>query len=346
MTSESNSVLSPAPSKPVDENRTLKWTPDLSYLVGNSEALRLVCDKIKMVAPTDASVLITGESGSGKELIARAIHEQSNRADQPLVKVNCASIPRELFESEFFGHVKGAFTGAHRERVGRFQMAHGGTLFLDEVGEIPLDLQSKLLRVLQEEQFERVGDDETQQVNVRIIAATNRALLGSVNGFRQDLFYRLSVFPIVSPALRERKEDIPLLMEHFAQQAARNFRKTLPPFTPEIIHLMVHYDWPGNIRELRNVIERAVITSRDGAWALEMPQDECSTPTENRILTQSEMDDFERQNLLRALAKAEGKISGKGGAAELLEVPSSTLTSRLHKMGLDKQVIDKVLNKN
>ena len=242
-------------------------------IIGSSGALRRVMEQIALVAPTNSTVLIEGESGTGKELIARAIHEQSPRAGRPLVRVNCAAVPRELFESEFFGHVKGAFTGAARERIGRFALADGGTLFLDEVGEIPIELQSKLLRVLQEGQFERVGDDHTQSVDVRVIAATNRSLVndGKSSRFRPDLYYRLSVFPIQVPPLRERREDVPELVLHFLDQATK--RHGLAPLTLKQRHVraLQEYAWPGNIRELQNVVERAVITSQGRDLEFELP---------------------------------------------------------------------------
>src|SRR5262249_33870880 len=243
-------------------------------IVGRSPALHEVLRQIDMVARTDATVLITGESGTGKELAARAIHELSSRRDRPLVTVNCASVPRELFESEFFGHVKGAFTGAVRDRVGRFQLADKGTLFLDEVGEIPLELQSKLLRVLQEQRIERVGEDHMRQLDVRVIAATNHDLKQECEAgrFRRDLYYRLSVFPIELPPLRTRLEDIGLLAAHFLDLAARRLNCPKLPLTAQAVEQLAAYDWPGNIRELRNVIERAVILSQRGPlridWAL------------------------------------------------------------------------------
>jgi len=243
-------------------------------IVGRSPALEKILRQIELVAPTDATVLIHGESGTGKELIALAIHQRSKRKNQPLIKVNCASIPRELFESEFFGHVKGAFTGALRDRTGRFQLADGGTLFLDEVGDIPLELQSKLLRVLQEGEFERIGEEKTRRVNVRVIAATNRDLKKEMEAkrFRHDLYFRLSAFPLEIVPLRERKEDIPLLAKEFVKQICQSMGlKELPLKEKHILQLQ-NYDWPGNIRELRNVIERAVIVSRSSELRLDVPE--------------------------------------------------------------------------
>ena len=243
-------------------------------MVGRSPSLQGVKRQIELVAPTDASVLILGESGTGKELVAREIHKQSNRGGGPLIKVNCAAIPRELYESEFFGHVKGSFTGAVANRAGRFEAADGGTLFLDEVGEIPLDMQTKLLRVLQEGQYERVGDETTREVNVRIVAATNRDLKGDVDArrFREDLYYRLNVFPVEVAPLRERSEDIELLARHFAELTCKKMHRRMLTLTPASLERLRNHDWPGNIRELQNVIERAVITARDGVLRVELPR--------------------------------------------------------------------------
>ena len=320
-------------------------------IVGESLALKKVLDQISLVAPSEANVLVLGESGTGKELIARAIHERSQRAAGPLVKVNCASIPRDLFESEFFGHVRGAFTGAIRDRVGRFQLADGGTLFLDEVGEIPLDLQSKLLRVLQEGTFERVGEEKTRRTNVRIIAATNRDLRREIAAgtFRQDLFFRLSVFPIELPPLRERREDIPLLVRHFIQQANKQARCGYLQFTADQMRRLQNYDWPGNVRELQNVIERAMILSSCGAQPLHLelllPEDTASFSIQSAatiansamaFVTQAEFEKRERENLMAALEAANWKIYGAGGAAELLGVKPTTLASRLKALDIKK----------
>lgn len=322
-------------------------------IVGTSPALHKVLSQITLVAQSEANVLVLGESGTGKELIARAIHERSQRAAGPLVKVNCASIPRDLFESEFFGHARGAFTGAIRDRVGRFQLADGGTLFLDEVGEIPLDLQSKLLRVLQEGTFERVGEEKTRRTTVRIVAATNRDLRREIAAgtFRQDLFFRLSVFPIELPPLRERREDIPLLVRHFIQLASQQTRCGQLQVNGEQMARLQRYNWPGNVRELQNVIERAMILSSCGAQPLNLnlilPADETadavpsatltkqaeSTPT---FLTQAEWEAQERANLMAALEAANWKIYGAGGAAELLGVKPTTLASRLQSLGIKK----------
>ncbi len=331
------------------ENEYLRDEVDAAHgfgnVVGQSDGLRKVLDQVALVGPADSTVLITGESGTGKELIARALHERSRRRDRPLVRVNCGSIPRELFESEFFGHVKGAFTGAVRDRIGRFQLADGGTLFLDEIGEIPLDLQSKLLRVLQEGTLERVGDDRTRKVDVRLIAATNRDLLKEVAAgrFREDLFYRLSVFPIHVPPLRERAADIPLLADHFLEQSCR--RLGVPPQRLKKRHAeeLLAYNWPGNVRELQNVVERAVIRAQSGTLefenAVEGSQPRQAAPEESnqpsgRILKQDEIKRIERDNVHAALEAANWKIYGPDGAARLLGISPTTLTSKAKALGL------------
>jgi transcriptional regulator with GAF, ATPase, and Fis domain len=316
-------------------------------IIGKSPALRQVLEQVAIVAPTPATVLIQGESGTGKELVARAIHDHSPRRDRPLIEVNCASIPRELFESEFFGHVKGAFTGALRDRAGRFQAAHGGTLFLDEVGEIPLELQAKLLRALQEGQFERVGEEVTRSVDVRVIAATNRDLQQDVvaGRFRRDLFYRLSVFPIMLPPLRERLEDLPALAAYFIEQAARRFGRSAPRLTARAIKTLEAYGWPGNVRELHHVIERAVLLSASDVLRFDAVLSESDNPTRvdsglaareaaQAVIPESEWRRRERQNLTAALQLAKGRIYGPGGAAELLGVRPTTLISRLKALKL------------
>ena len=325
-------------------------------IVGRSAALRETIRRIEMVAPTDAAVLIVGESGTGKELIARAIHQSSQRSARPLIRVNCAAVPRELFESEFFGHVKGAFTGATRDRAGRFELADGGTLFLDEVGEIPLELQGKLLRVLQEGQFERVGGDRTLEVDVRIIAATNRVLEDEVAGgrFREDLYFRLNVFPIASVPLRERPEDVPILASHFLHAICRrNGREPLRLTRGDVARLQA-YDWPGNVRELENVLERAVIISRGDQLHLELPSmtslqarvPASATPgaptgpgagapnAEDGFLTECERRERDRALIARALQQCGGKVFGPGGAAELLGVKPTTLASRIKRWNI------------
>jgi transcriptional regulator with GAF, ATPase, and Fis domain len=283
----------------------------------------------------------------GKELVAREIHGRSQRADRPLVKVNCASIPKELFESEFFGHVKGAFTGAHRDRIGRFQLADGGTLFLDEVGEIPLELQGKLLRVLQESEFERVGDDVTRSVDVRVIAATNRNLEQSIvdGEFREDLFYRLSVFPVDVPPLRERGEDIVQLAQYFLEQTCKDFGREPLTLTRTQASNLRAYDWPGNVRELKNVIERAVILSTGKVLRLDLSLPGITPeavpamtgePLPDEVMTEKDMRDLQKANIMRALTQANWKVSGKGGAAELLGLKPTTLADRIRTWNIKR----------
>ncbi len=325
--------------------REVRETGLFGEVLGHSAALKQLLRQVEMVATTDASVLLLGETGSGKELIARAIHQRSPRANKPLVKVNCGSIPRELFESEFFGHKRGSFTGAIRDRIGRFQLSDGGTLFLDEVGEIPLELQSKLLRVLQEGEFERVGDEETRRVNVRVIAATNRDLRQEAEEgrFRLDLFYRLGVFPMEVPPLRNRREDIPELAAYFVRQACARFHVPEPRLPERELDRARQYDWPGNVRELQNVIERAVILAVDGTLTLELPQLKrmaaaVSAPASTTdVIPEQELRKKERDNIVLALEKTSFRVYGKGGAAELLGVNPATLASRLKSLGIRKR---------
>lgn len=315
---------------------------ELGELIGQSAALEAVARQIDLVAPTDSAVLVLGESGTGKELVAREIHRRSLRSGRPLIKVNCAAVPRELYESEFFGHAKGAFTGALRDRVGRFELAEGGTLFLDEVGEIPLELQAKLLRVLQEGELERVGEERTRRVNVRLVAATNRDLRSEAEAgrFRQDLFYRLSVFPIEIPALRKRKDDIPLLAEHFLEISSRKIGRSKPALTLAAVQRLQNYDWPGNVRELQHVIERAVITSTKGRLNIDLPvsintQNLAKTEAAEPIIkTDSQIRQLEVENIQAALKATNGRVSGPSGAAELLGLKSTTLASRIKALGL------------
>lgn len=319
-------------------------------LVGASPALANVIRQIDLVAPTEATVLILGESGTGKELLAREIHKRSQRRDAPLIRVNCASIPRELYESEFFGHVRGAFTGAVKDRIGRFEAADGGTLFLDEVGEIPLDLQSKFLRVLQEQQYERVGEERTRHVDVRIIAATNRDLKRDVEEgrFRQDLFYRLNVFPIEIVPLRDRKEDIPLLADHFLSVEAKKIHRPRPRLTERHVSILQGYAWPGNVRELQNIIERALITAKSGELYFDLPGTAKRLLSSRRvadpeslegseIMSEEQVQELIRRNTLAALKQTRWKIYGPGGAGELLGMKPSTLFARMKKMRMDKQ---------
>ncbi len=329
----------------------VKETGSFGEILGRSPALERVLHQVEMVAATEANVLVLGESGTGKELIARAIHQRSARARKLLVKVNCGSIPNELFESEFFGHVRGSFTGAVRDRIGRFQLADGGTLFLDEVGEIPLELQSKLLRVLQEGEFERVGDEATRKVNVRVVAATNRDLRKEVDEerFRLDLYYRLGVFPMEVPPLRDRREDIPVLIAHFVRQAGPRFHIPLPSIPNREIERAQHYDWPGNVRELQNVVERAMIVSPGGKLTLDLPETgkalakqkgRASQPAAvlpETVIPENEWRNRERANVVAALRQAHFKISGKGGAADLLGINPGTLASRLKALGINRR---------
>lgn len=311
-------------------------------LIGQAPALQAVTHQIELVAPTNAAVLILGESGTGKEVVAREIHRHSRRADRPLIKVNCAAIPRELYESEFFGHAKGAFTGALRDRAGRFELADGGTLFLDEIGEIPLDLQAKLLRVLQEGEVERIGEERTRKIDVRIIAATNRNLRAESEAgrFRQDLFYRLSVFPMELPPLRKRVEDIPLLAEHFLNRFARQLGRSRPRLTLANIRELQAYDWPGNVRELQHAVERACIVAADGRLRFDLPSASkkqvlaAESLDPKRILTDEEMRSLEAENIRAALAQCHGKVYGANGAAVLLGVKPTTLNSRIKSLGI------------
>ena len=320
-----------------------------AQIIGSSPAFQKVLEQVRMVAPTCANVLILGESGTGKELIAAAIHEESGRRHKPFVRVNCASVPKDLFESEFFGHVRGAFTGAIKDRIGRFELAKDGTLFLDEVGEIPRDLQAKLLRVIQEGQFERVGDDRTRSVNVRLICATNRDLEAEAKAgrFREDLYYRLSVFPIELPPLRDRPEDISTLGEFFLRKAAGRIGMPAPRLSKEHLKQLASYDWPGNVRELQNVIERAVILSRnDGVLrfglghfpARSSPSAKMKSVDESSFQggTFGELKKTERALIEEALAKTNGKIYGADGAAALLGMKPTTLASRISRQKVSR----------
>jgi formate hydrogenlyase transcriptional activator len=314
--------------------------------VGNSDVLRHVLAELETVAPTDSTVLIYGETGTGKELIARAIHNLSSRNSDAFVKLNCAAIPTGLLESELFGHEKGAFTGAIAQRVGRFELANRGTVFLDEVGEIPLDLQPKLLRVLQEREFERLGSTTTLRTDARLIAATNRDLAAMVEDqkFRSDLYYRLNVFPVRVPALRERREDIPLLVRHFVQQFSRRMNRSIETIPSETMSTLVRYEWPGNIRELQNVIERAVILS--SGPVLKVPLDELRTrvfsvePSNGARLSEdagkmrSVLQNTERKQILAALKQSQWVVAGPKGAAALLGMKRSTLQAHMQRLGI------------
>jgi transcriptional regulator with GAF, ATPase, and Fis domain len=336
------------------ENRYLREEvraalPAGGRLLGESAALREVLRQIGLVAPTGASVLILGESGTGKELVAREIHGRSLRAERPLITVNCASVPGELFESEFFGHAKGAFTGALRDRAGRFEAADGGTLFLDEVGEIPLALQGKLLRTLQEGTFERVGEDRTRRVDVRLLAATNRDLGREVRAgrFREDLFYRLSVFPLQVPPLRERLEDVPVLAAHFVEQARRRLGIKGPRLARADVERLQRYPWPGNVRELQNVVERAVILSGGAPLQLDALLGPAAAGGGERprgraapaLRTEADLKRAAREAILSALQESRGRIYGPGGAAERLGLKPTTLVSRVKALGLRRRGI-------
>jgi transcriptional regulator with GAF, ATPase, and Fis domain len=316
-------------------------------ILGNSPAVRAVITAVHQVAPTPATVLITGETGTGKELVARAIHQASDRATKPFIRVNCAAIPAALCESEFFGHERGAFTGAATRRAGRFELAHGGTIFLDEVAELPLELQPKLLRVLQEGEYESVGSSQTRKANVRVIAATNRDVSSEVRAgrFREDLYYRLDVFPISVPPLRDRGSDVELLAENFLTRNCVRMGKAPLELTSDCLRRLRSYHWPGNVRELENVIERAIIISRDGRLnlrdvlplrKLQQSQERTISDAVSAIRTKSELREIERNTLLRALEEARWKVAGTRGAAQKLGIPPSTLSSRMKALGIQR----------
>jgi formate hydrogenlyase transcriptional activator len=330
----------------LDEIRTEQNFGDI---IGGSSGVRKVMQQVQLVAPTDATVLITGESGTGKELVARAIHDQSARRERPLIKLNCSAVPEGLFDSEFFGHVKGAFTGALKDRPGRFELADGGTLFLDEIGEVPLAMQAKLLRVLQEQELERVGDTRTRKVNVRVIAASNRNLKKEVDEgrFRQDLFYRLSVFPIEVPPLRERREDIAPLVANFIRQSARRMNRPEPQLSKAALDRLGSYDWPGNVRELQNTVERAIILWREGPLTFDLPASPTYQNTQQpkptadaALLTRDELKRQERETIINALKQTNGRVSGPGGAAKLLAMKPSTLASRISSLGINRRTLN------
>lgn len=312
----------------------IKLEHNFDEIIGRSKALKAALKKIERVAPTDTTVLILGETGTGKELITRAIHNRSARKERPLVKINCATLPANLIESELFGHEKGAFTGALQKRIGRFDLANGGTIFLDEIGELPLELQAKLLRVLQEGEFERLGNPRTLKVDVRVLAATNRNLEQEVrsNRFRQDLYYRLSVYTIPLPSLRERKEDIPLLAQALVRKFNKKLGKRIDQIPQKTMERLQQYAWPGNIRELENVIERGVINAPDTILRVDLPKT-AMLPGEEE---DKPLEEIEREHILRILDKTGWKIAGPGGAAEILDMNPSTLRSRIHKLGISK----------
>src|SRR5579863_5261497 len=307
-------------------------------LIGSSNGLRQVMNSIQMVARTDSAVLIQGETGTGKELVAKAVHQESLRKHGPYIKVNCAAIPAGLIESELFGHERGAFTGALTQTTGRFQLAHTGTLFLDEIGDLPLELQPKLLRVLQEQEFERLGSTRTIRVDVRIVAATNQDLFQMVQErrFRADLYYRLNVFPIALPSLRERSEDIPLLVQHFVRKFARQMNRDVPQVAPEVMEILRHHDWPGNIRELQNVIERAVILSSGPDLRLPFGGFKQITKREESVANRT-LADAERDHITQTLRQVGWVVGGRHGAAARLGLARTTLIYRMRKLGIGEE---------
>jgi transcriptional regulator with GAF, ATPase, and Fis domain len=314
----------------------IKADHNFETIIGECKALKDLFHKVDLVARTDTTVLIQGETGTGKELVARSLHDRSTRRDRPLVKVNCAALPRELIESELFGHERGAFTGATQSRKGRFELAHQGSIFLDEVGELPLEAQAKLLRVLQEQEFERVGGTRTTRVDVRVIAATNRDLSVEVEKgtFRTDLFYRLAVFPLSVPALRERRDDIPLLAHFFLNKLSRKLGKPLSGISQESLERLVQYHWPGNIRELQNVLEHAAILTQAPLLEIEQPLQARSLDTQPSL--SGTLEDVERSYMLQVLKETEWVIEGPRGAAAVLGLHPSTLRNRMRKLGIRK----------
>jgi len=318
----------------IPQNEQNRLECKCEQIIGHSPALKSVLVEVERVAPTDSTVLVLGETGTGKELIAHAIHNLSARCGRPFVKLNCAAIPFDLLESELFGHEKGAFTGAIAQKLGRFEMADTGTLFLDEIGDLPLALQPKLLRVLQEQEFERLGSGRTHRINVRLIAATHRDLTEMVrrSEFRSDLYYRLNVFPVLVPPLRERREDIRLLVSHFAEAFARRMGKRIDRIPEKTTDALMAYPWPGNVRELQNLIERAVIRSDDGVLPNPLPRSEedahTTTPSEGTFM------DSQRALILQTLRAAGGMIGGPQGAAARLGLKRTTLVSKMKKLGI------------
>jgi len=307
-------------------------------IIGNGPALECVLAEVERVAPTDSTVLVLGETGTGKELIAHAIHNISARCGRPLVKLNCSAIPFDLLESELFGHEKGAFTGAVAQKIGRFEMADTGTLFLDEIGDLPLAVQPKLLRVLQEQEFERLGSGRTHRVNVRLVAATHRDLAEMVrrNQFRSDLYYRLNVFPVVLPPLRERREDIAQLVSHFVELFARRMGKRIEQIPQTTMNAFHEYSWPGNVRELQNLIERAVIRSDDGVLPNPLPTSQQNAVTP--IVVRGTLRDTERALILKTLRATEGIVGGPRGAAVRLGLKRTTLITKMKRLGIYQTV--------
>jgi transcriptional regulator with PAS, ATPase and Fis domain len=328
----------------LDRSAAIEKRSMCDEIVGSSRALQKVLSRVSKVAPTDATVLVTGETGTGKELVARAIHKWSQRSSQPFVCVNCAAVPHDLIGSELFGHEKGAFTGALQRRLGRFELAEGGTIFLDEVGDLPLETQVALLRVLQEREFERVGGTESIRADVRVIAATNRDLRAAVAGgfFRSDLYYRLQVFPIEIPSLRQRKEDIPLLVKFFIDLYAHKAGKNIKHVSRETLALFQSYAWPGNIRELQNVIERSVILcesdifSIDESWLPWLPEPIHVTKHKKQLELPRRLEEHEKLMIEEALKASRGRVFGPAGAAAKLGIPRSTLESKIKSLKIDK----------
>jgi len=340
---------SPEPSRPEKAfrlNEPARPIDQFEGIIGGNASLRDVFGKIKIVAPTDSTVLILGETGTGKELVARALHNRSSRRERPFVRINCAAIPSGLIESELFGHERGAFTGAVTRKIGRFEMANGGTLFLDEIGDIPPELQPKLLRVLQEQEFERLGSTQTLRVNVRVVAATSRHLAQMVadREFRSDLYYRLNVFPIRLPALRERSEDIPLLVNHFAQIYAQRMQKSIEHVSVEAMNALLNHSWPGNVRELQNFIERAVILSP--GKRLQLPLSELTDaesfvdlPGQSAVSRNLTLKDAEREHIVQALAESDWVVGGVKGAATRLGLKRTTLVSKIKRLGISRSIV-------
>jgi chemotaxis protein methyltransferase CheR len=311
----------------------IKLEYNYDNIIGQSDGLKYVLYKVEQIAPSDTTVLVLGETGTGKELVARAIHGLSPRKDRALVKVNCATLPSNLIESELFGHEKGAFTGAHVRQLGRFEIANGATLFLDEIGELPLELQPKLLRVIQDGEFERLGSSGTIKVDVRVIAATNRNLEEEVRRgrFREDLWYRLSIFPITVPPLRERMDDISLIVDFFVDKISKRLGKSIESIPTSVMNTLQDYQWPGNVRELENVLERAVINSSGPKLRL---VDELKKPHKDLTTAQKTLEEVERDHIVRVLEHTNWKVSGKNGAAEILGLNRSTLRARIRKLGI------------
>jgi chemotaxis protein methyltransferase CheR len=331
--SEIKSLKSQLEEENIYLQKEIKLEHNFEEIIGNSSTLKYVLYRLEQVAPTEATVLIQGETGSGKELIARAIHNASPRSKRPMLKVDCASLPANLIESELFGHEKGAFTTALSKQLGRFELANGSTIFLDEIGELPLEIQSKLLGVIQDGQFQRIGNPTPIKVDVRIIAATNRDLEVEIGEgrFRHDLFYRLSVFPITVPPLRQRSEDIPLLVHAFLNKMSKRLGKEIQSIPPITMQKLKEYNWPGNIRELENIIERSIITSTDNNLLVELPKIHKDGVEINQTL-----EDVERGYILKVLFQKNWQIAGSNGAAELLGINPSTLRSRIKKLGIEK----------